>query len=170
MDLEQLWNREIGRHRCPFSPLITAISQICVSDTWKCWGFHPDAVLGHSTGELAAAYEAGLYSLDSILGIAVKIGETAGQLDGAMVHGFLTDQEIEDLPVSISSYNFRAGARTHVTLSGYSEEIELFLKQHPDFVKMKLPHPWHHPDYARFAEAIESMRSNRAKSRLMVPK
>ena len=33
LDLEQIWKNEINRHRCPHSPLLTVISQICLSDT-----------------------------------------------------------------------------------------------------------------------------------------
>ena len=32
LELEQVWTREIGRHRCPYSPLITVVAQICLSD------------------------------------------------------------------------------------------------------------------------------------------
>ena len=64
LDLEEIWKTEIGKHRCPYSPLITAVSQICLSDIWIQWGYKPDIVLGHSIGELAAAYQAGLYSLE----------------------------------------------------------------------------------------------------------
>ena len=49
LNLEQLWNLEIGRHRCPYSPLLTVITQICLSDIWRQWGYRPDGVIGHST-------------------------------------------------------------------------------------------------------------------------
>jgi acyl transferase domain-containing protein/acyl carrier protein len=32
--------------------------------------------------------------------------------------------------------------------------MDEFLRGHPDFVKMKLPHPWHHPDYRRFSDQL----------------
>jgi hypothetical protein len=47
----------------------------------------------------------------------------------------------------------------HVTLSGYADEMDAFLQAHPDFVKMRLPHPWHHPDYGRFADQLEAVSS-----------
>lgn len=159
LDLEQLWDSEIGRHRCPYSPLLTTVSQICLSDIWCRWGYRPDAVIGHSTGELAAAYQAGLYALEDVLLLAYGIGKVAAQLDGVMLHGQLTDAQIADLPVNLSSYNFTIDGARHVTLSGYADEMDAFLKAHPDFVKMRLPHPWHHPDYGRFADQMKGVSS-----------
>lgn len=154
LNLEQVWDREIGRHRCPFSPLLTVVTQICLSDLWCRWGYAPDVVIGHSTGELAAAFQAGLYSLEDVLLLAFRIGEAASRLDGVMAHGRLSEPRQSDLPVNLSSYNFKVGEATHVTLSGYPEEIGEFLGNHPDFVKMRLPHPWHHPDYRAFSDSL----------------
>lgn len=44
-------------------PLICAI-QIALADLWRSWGIIPDAVIGHSMGEVAAAQIAGILSLD----------------------------------------------------------------------------------------------------------
>lgn len=162
LDLEQLWKREIGTHRCPYSPLLTAISQICLADIWHQWGYHPDVVIGHSTGELAAAYQAGFYTLEDVLLLAYRIGEVASQLDGVMIHGRLSDSQIADLPVRLSSFNFNVENGKHVTLSGYAGDMEKFLQEHPDFVRMKLTHPWHHPDYQRFRNQLTRITSGTA--------
>ncbi len=52
LNLEEIWNNEIDKHRCPYSPLLTVVSQICLSDIWSQWGYTPDVVMGHSIGEL----------------------------------------------------------------------------------------------------------------------
>jgi acyl transferase domain-containing protein/acyl carrier protein len=161
LDLEQIWKSEIGRHRCPLSPLLTVVSQISLADLWRQWGYRPDVLIGHSTGELAAAYQAGLYALEDILEVAYRIGEVASRLDGAMLHGWLTDAQIDTLPMHISSFNFEDQGRKHVTLSGYAGDMEKFLDEYPDFVRMKLPHPWHHPDYRAFSDRLPRMRSRR---------
>ncbi len=157
-NLESLWMDNIGTHRCPASPLLTVATQICLADLWQRWGYRPDVVVGHSTGELAAAYEAGLYSLEEILQLAHGIGEAASQLDGAMLHGYLP--EGEQLPVNISSFNFDDQIGRHVTVSGFVEEMASFSRQHPDFTPMQLPHPWHHPDYDRFADRLPDLTSS----------
>ena len=155
LELEKLWHKEIGRHRCPYSPLLTVIAQICLSDIWCRWGYRPDVTIGHSTGELAAAFQAGLYTLEEVLLLAHGIGEIAAKLDGVMLHGRLSATQIAALPVNLSSYNFTLDDDKHVTLSGYADEMETFRLTHPDFVKMKIPHPWHHPDYKDFADELK---------------
>jgi hypothetical protein len=159
LNLEQIWNREIGKHRCPYSPLLTVVSQICLADIWQQWGYHPDAVIGHSTGELAAAYQAGFYTLEEVLLLAYRIGEVASRLEGVMIHGRLSDSQIANLKVKPSSFNFKLENGKHITLTGYSADMDGFLQEHPDFVRMKLPHPWHHPDYRRFSDQLAVIQS-----------
>ncbi len=38
--------------------------QVALAELWKSWGITPSKVVGHSVGEVAAAYVAGVYSLD----------------------------------------------------------------------------------------------------------
>lgn len=45
------------------------VIQVALADVWKSWGIVPDAVVGHSAGEMAAAYVAGALSLEH----AVKV-------------------------------------------------------------------------------------------------
>ena len=161
LNLEEMWRNEIDKHRCPYSPLLTVVSQICLSDIWSQWGYKPDVVIGHSTGELTAAYQAGLYSLDDILLLTYQIGEVAANLNGVMLHGKLSDQQIDQLSVNLSSLNFVDDTKKHVTLSGYTDAMMNFLSKHPDFIKMRLPHPWHHPDYGKFIDHINIIKSNK---------
>jgi acyl transferase domain-containing protein/acyl carrier protein len=168
IDLEQLWNAEIGTHQCPHSPLFTVICQICLSDLWIQWGYKPDVVLGHSIGELTAAFQAGFYSLKEILSLTYHIGEVVSQLDGVMLHGKLSDQQLEHLPLNVSSLNFVDDSKKHVTISCYADEMDDFMNQHPDFVKMKLPHPWHHPDYRKVLHQLRKPSSRAVNNNLFV--
>ena len=161
LNLEEIWKNEIGRHRAPYSPLLTVVSQICLSDIWTQWGYNSDVVTGHSIGELSASYQAGLYSLKDILAITFRIGEIASNLEGMMFHGELSNQEIKELSVNLSSLNFRKGTHNHVTLSGYADEATEFVEKNPGFVTMRLPHPWHHPDYRKFSDKLPHIRSEK---------
>lgn len=161
LDLQALWQAEIGRHRCPGSPLLTLTAQICLADLWSLWGYRPDAVIGHSIGELAAAYQAGLYSLEEVVLLTHRIGAITARLEGEMWHGRLSDAELAALPVHVSAVNFADGDRKHVTLSGQTEELAEIARIYPDFVRMRLPHPWHHPDYGRFFDQLETAPSRR---------
>jgi acyl transferase domain-containing protein/NADPH:quinone reductase-like Zn-dependent oxidoreductase/acyl carrier protein len=44
-------------------PLLFAV-QVALATLWRSWGIQPDAVVGHSMGEVAAAHIAGILSLD----------------------------------------------------------------------------------------------------------
>jgi acyl transferase domain-containing protein len=57
-------------------PICTAI-QIALVETLRLWKIEPDAVLGHSSGEIAAAYTCGAISMASALAIACFRGATA---------------------------------------------------------------------------------------------
>ena len=53
---------------------------------WRSWGIVPDVVLGHSVGEFAAAYCAGVYTLEQVVGLLVERARLMQALprDGAM--------------------------------------------------------------------------------------
>jgi acyl transferase domain-containing protein/acyl carrier protein len=157
LDLEQLWREEIGKHRCPYSPLLTVICEICLADIWAHWGYRPDVVIGHSLGEVSAAFEAGYYSLEEILPLTFRIGQAAAKLEGVMAHGTLSKEQLDALPVALSSRNFRDGGGTHVTVSGSRDDMAAFLKANPGFSAMRPAHPWHHPDYRSYRDGLETV-------------
>ena len=157
LDLERLWNENVGSHVCPFSPMRTFVSQVCLADIWSQWGYTPDIVIGHSTGELAAAYQAGFYSIEEILSIVNDIGLAAAELDGRMAHGWLTDLKEDDYYVSSANFKHKRGI--HVTVSGAPDQMAEFLLNHPDFSPMPIPHPWHHPSYKTHTSRIKPQAS-----------
>lgn len=57
-------------------PLVTAL-QIALFDILKRWGISPRAVVGHSSGEIAAAYAAGLLSKKAAIRAAYYRGQAA---------------------------------------------------------------------------------------------
>ena len=159
--MEEIWQNEIGRHRCPASPLLTVVSQICLADIWSRWGYKPDVVIGHSIGELAASYQAGLYSLEDTILLSYQIGHVASKLTGTMLHGELSEAQIGELSVNLSSFNFKLGSNYHVTLSGYTDEMHDFLGRNPGFKMLKPRHPWHHPEYRKHSEDLASLASTK---------
>jgi len=54
-------------------PAICAL-QIALAALWQAWGVAPEAVVGHSVGEIAAAYIAGVLTLDEAMRVAFHRG------------------------------------------------------------------------------------------------
>ena len=79
-------------------PATTAI-QIALVSLLATWDVNPVAVLGHSSGEIAAAFAAGALSLSSCMAIAYHRGELASKLAGrgAMIAIGATVAEVTSL-------------------------------------------------------------------------
>ncbi|MCJ1377591.1 hypothetical protein MMC17_000686 [Xylographa soralifera] len=70
-------------YKAPYSqPLCTAL-QIGLVTLWRHWGLTPTAVVGHSSGEIAAAYAAGFMSLRNAMVIAFYRGSYLRYLNGS---------------------------------------------------------------------------------------
>ncbi|KAK7756046.1 Type I Iterative PKS [Diatrype stigma] len=71
-------------------PVTTAV-QVALVDLVRAWGVHPDAVVGHSSGEIAAAYAAGHLTHDQAIkaayfrGFSSKIAREKGFGNGGML-------------------------------------------------------------------------------------
>ena len=78
--------KNLGDHTAPFSPVVTTILNILQADLWRMWGHGPAYALGHSVGELAAAYVSGIIDVPTALRIAYENGVVAASLQGKMLH------------------------------------------------------------------------------------
>ncbi|TWU76947.1 t1pks [Metarhizium rileyi] len=67
-----------------YSKTICTALQLAIIDLIKCWGIQPSAVVGHSSGEMGAAYAAGILSFESALIAAYYRGRymSANSVDG----------------------------------------------------------------------------------------
>ncbi|WP_280275283.1 type I polyketide synthase [Nocardia wallacei] len=73
--------------------------QVALADLWRSWGIVPDAVLGHSMGEIAAAHISGALSLSEALRIICHRARIQEKADptGAMMFVALSAAEAEEL-------------------------------------------------------------------------
>ncbi|GHO54873.1 type I polyketide synthase [Ktedonobacter robiniae] len=126
--------------------------QIALSKVWKSLGIEPQAVIGHSVGEIAAAYVAGILSLEDAIQVLYhrsRLQElTAGQ--GAMVAVGISAEKAHEL---IAPYGSRVSLASvsspqSVTLSGEKaalEEITASLVEQGIFCRfLKLNYAFHH--------------------------
>jgi acyl transferase domain-containing protein/NADPH:quinone reductase-like Zn-dependent oxidoreductase/acyl carrier protein len=115
-------------HRTDIAQPALFALQIALVALWKSWGIEPQAVIGHSVGEVAAAYVAGALSLEDAVYVVYQRSRlqelTAGQ--GTMLAVGLSEREALDLiipyedRVSLASIN----APHSVTLSGDTATLE----------------------------------------------
>lgn len=123
-------------------PACTAV-QLCLVELLRSWGIRPVAVTGHSSGEIAAAYAAGMIMFESAMAIAYHRGrmipilkDRFPDLEGAMmaVGGSMEDVqplidavnstlkvEKKDQQIRIACYN----SPSSLTISGDSTGITL---------------------------------------------
>ncbi len=62
-------------------PVLFAI-QVALADLWRGWGIEPGAVVGHSMGEVAAAYSAGALSLNDASAVICRRSRLLRQVSG----------------------------------------------------------------------------------------
>ncbi|KAI0533002.1 putative polyketide synthase [Xylaria digitata] len=103
-------------------PLCTAI-QISLVQVLHNWGVRPTAVIGHSSGEIAAAYAAGLLTESQAMIAAYFRGFVVGQMrsQGAMMAAGVSAADANDLIKALGLTQVRVAcvnAPDNVTLSG----------------------------------------------------
>ncbi|KAL9093844.1 MAG: hypothetical protein Q9165_003767 [Trypethelium subeluteriae] len=113
-------------------PICTAV-QVALVDLLRTWGVEPRAVVGHSSGEIAAAYAAGALTHEFALSVAYHRGlavsslkETSSTVKGAMMAvGLSADEateylrQLESGKAVIACYN----SPRSLTISGDDEAI-----------------------------------------------
>src|SRR5262245_35393308 len=147
-------------------PAIFAL-QVALAALWRSWGVEPAAVLGHSAGEMAAAYISGALSLEDAVRVTFHRSRlqfrAAGQ--GVMLAAGISEEEAARLvarhprAISIAAIN---GARS-VTLSGDATilaEIENKLNASGGFSRpLDVDVPYHSPKMEPLEqELLESLR------------
>ena len=165
LELAAYVTSHLGDHAAPHSPLVTTILNILNVGLWWAAGHEPQIVIGHSIGEVAAAYAAGWLTIDAAIDTAHGLGLAGMACAGAMMHAQLTRSEVDgwsDQELCIAAVNgvainrdSTAGDATTgrrrdvlgVTLCGSAEVVERWLARWPGSKRLPPPHPWHHADY-----------------------
>ncbi|MBK3593959.1 MULTISPECIES: non-ribosomal peptide synthetase/type I polyketide synthase [Streptomyces] len=151
--------------------------QIGLAAMWRSYGVRPDAVVGHSTGEIAAFYEAGVYSLEDAVRIVVHRSRLQQTLagTGTMLAVSLSEDEAERRVgpyrdrVSIAAVN----SPTSLTLAGDQEALSLLaeeLKADQLFAKfLTVEVPYHSVGMERIKDELFEALAPLAPRRARVP-
>ncbi|KAJ5082078.1 type I iterative polyketide synthase [Penicillium argentinense] len=113
-------------------PACTAL-QIALTDLLHSWDMRPDAVVGHSSGEIGAAYAAGIYDLEGAMALSYRRGQmtqllkkTFPDLHGTMIAIGAGPEAVTPMLKTLSSYATIAcvNSPSSVTVSGDVSAID----------------------------------------------
>ena len=107
--------------------------QIATHELWKSWGVKPDAVVGHSVGEVAAACAAGHLDIVDACRIVYERARTLQKCSGRgmMLAAALSPVEANRIAESMPNELFvvAINSKISVTFSGTEQSIRLIYKQ-----------------------------------------
>ncbi|NJQ97643.1 MAG: acyltransferase domain-containing protein, partial [Hydrococcus sp. CSU_1_8] len=138
-----------------------------LAQLWLSWGIVPDAVMGHSVGEYAAACLAGVFSLEDGLKLICQRAKLMQSLpqNGMMVAVFAPLDTIENAiaphrqSVSIAAVN----GSHHAVISGLTATVQLILQQlesqKVDFRHLNVSHAFHSPLIAPILDSFREIAS-----------
>ncbi|XHG07169.1 hypothetical protein AWENTII_010330 [Aspergillus wentii] len=118
-------------------PLCTAL-QLGLVQVFVHWGIQPEAVVGHSSGEIAAAYAAGAITLKSAIIVAYYRGKLAKLQEGSGAMAAIGLSREAVMPFLIETEGVVVACENspqNVTLSGDKEKMEQVLEK----IKASLP-------------------------------
>ena len=161
VDLFEFLAASAGTPNAPESILVTTIVNILHASIWASWGLKPDVAIGHSSGDVAAAHAAGMFSTLQALRAAHDLGRIASTQQGGMLH--TTVSSVDSFPsagLHVAGINSKSEEGVNVTLCGSNLDIEIWLAKDKNAQRINSAHPWHHPVYAETPKAFFPMRSS----------
>ncbi|KAI0384272.1 putative polyketide synthase [Hypomontagnella monticulosa] len=152
-------------------PLCTAV-QIALVDLFSQWDIEPLVSIGHSSGEIGAAYAAGLISAPEAIVAAhcrgVSVREYSGE-GGMLAVGLGAEEALEFLPADPAEISIACeNSSQSVTLSGKTKAIiELYKQLSAKGIfarEVKTGRAYHSPNMAAVGVAYDAMLQKATKS------
>jgi 1-acyl-sn-glycerol-3-phosphate acyltransferase len=149
-----------------FAQPVNFAFQAALIALWKDWGVRPDAVVGHSAGEIAAVYAAGIMDLEESVRVAFHRGRLQHRASGKG-RMLAVGLGLDALRPFLAGYEGRlavaaVNSPTSVTLSGDTDAVEELsgsLQKQGAFCRVmsvQVPYHSHHMDPIE-GELIESL-------------
>ena len=148
----------------------TAYTQPCLfaveyglARLWGSWGIEPSVVLGHSVGEFAAAWVAGVFSLEDGLKLIARRGRLMQEVQGhgGMAAVWAGEKKVRaaleglEEKVGIAALN----GPESVVISGYERELEevkgRLEREGIRVQRLRVSHGFHSPQMREMEEAFE---------------
>ncbi|OQE31225.1 hypothetical protein PENSTE_c001G09701 [Penicillium steckii] len=146
-------------------PACTAL-QVALTDLLRSWGILPSSVVGHSSGEIGAAYAAGIYDLEGAMALSYRRGQmtqllkkTFPDLKGTMIAIGAGPDAVKPMLKTLKSYATIAcvNSPSSVTVSGdvsAIDELEPILQEKALFNRrLKIDVAYHSDHMKNVAEA-----------------
>jgi acyl transferase domain-containing protein len=144
-------------------PVCTAV-QVAYVDALGAWGIKPSAVVGHSSGEIAGAYAAGVLTLEEAIITAYYRGYGCARSTavGGMAALGMGRDKVERLlkpGVVVACENSNASVTISGDLKALKETMESVKQEHPDmFVRqLRVPMAYHSHHMAEVASLYSSL-------------
>ena len=142
-------------HKTNYTQPLLFSYEYSLARLWQHWGVEPDALIGHSMGEIVAATISGLFTLEQALSLVFHRGKlmTERCKTGAMLSISLSEKTISDIleQQELSEQISIAAVNTHenTVVAGDSKSINL-LKEHLDKLDceckdLAISHAFHSP-------------------------
>lgn len=147
--------------------------QIGLIELWNHWGVKPDVVVGHSLGEVAAAYACGGLNIDEAVAVIYHRSTEQKKLKGSggMVAVRKALQEVEEMcsgqeEIFVAAIN---GPRS-ITIGGRSQGIEAILQENPSSAKkLRVQCAFHTPHMDAIKISFERAMCNAVKTKTQFP-
>lgn len=148
-----LWNEEIDKNQInqtQFTQPSLFVVEYALAKLWMSFGVQPDALIGHSIGEITALTVANSISLKDALQLVVARAALMQSLpvgEGGMASVFCTEEEIKPFLENTNLDLAAINATKNCTVSGKKEDIVLLLEklkeQKIKAVSLNVSHAFH---------------------------
>ncbi len=137
--------------RIEFTTPILFTVEYAVAQLWLAWGIVPAGMIGHSTGEYAAACVAGVFSVEDALRLVTVRGRLMQRLPaGAMTSVLLSPEHLSPLlekvtGVSIAAINTPGACVVSGDTDGMNALEKILAERQTPFRRLRISHASHSP-------------------------